>query len=52
MSDNLSSNCKLFVDDTLLFSVVKYHTQSGIDLNIDLRKIVNKYFSGKVTLAS
>ena len=33
LSDNLWTNPKLFTDDTLFFSLVKNHTQSGIDLN-------------------
>ena len=39
LSDSLSSNLKLFADDISHFLVVKSHTQSGIDLNSDLRKI-------------
>ena len=32
LSDNLLSNTKSFVNDASLFSVVKNHTQSDIDL--------------------
>ena len=41
LSDNLSSNPKLFADDTSLFSVVHDINQSGINLNDDLEKISN-----------
>ena len=44
MSDNLSSNPKLFADDTSLFSVVHHISQSGINLNNDLEKISNWAF--------
>ena len=37
--DNLTSNPKLFADDTSLFSVVKSVDASNIDLNNDLKKI-------------
>ena len=38
LSDNLSSNPKLFADDTSLFSAVHDINQSGINLNDDLEK--------------
>ena len=41
LSDNLSSNPKLFADDTSLFSVVHDINQSGINLNDDLEEISN-----------
>ena len=41
LSDNLSSNPKLFADDTSVFSVVLDINQSGINLNDDLEKIRN-----------
>ena len=41
LSDNLSSNPKLFADDTSLFSVLHDINQSGINLNDDLEKISN-----------
>ena len=41
LSDNLSSNPKLFADDTSLFSVVHDINQSGINLNDDLEEINN-----------
>ena len=44
LSDNLSSNPKLFADDTSLFSVVHHISQSGINLNNDLEKISNWAF--------
>ena len=42
LSDNLSSNAKLFDDDTSLFSVVHDINTSAIELNSDLKK--NKWF--------
>ena len=41
ISNNLSSNHKLFADDTSLFSVVHDINQSGINLNDDLEEINN-----------
>ena len=49
LSDNLSSNHKLFADDTSLFSVVHDINQSGINLNDDLEKISNRAFQWKVS---
>ena len=45
----LSSNTKLFADDTSLFSVMHYITQSGINLNDDLEKINNSAFQWKMS---
>ena len=39
LPDGLSSNAKLFADDTSLFSVVNDINTSGIELNSDLKKI-------------
>ena len=49
LSDNLSSNPKLFADDTSLFSVVPDMNQSGINLNDDLEKISNWDFQWKMS---
>ena len=38
LSDGLSSNAKLFADDTSLFSVVHDRNTSAIELNKDLKK--------------
>ena len=38
LSDGLSSNAKLFADDTSLFSVVHDINTSAIELNKDLKK--------------
>ena len=56
LSDNSSSNVKLFVDDTSLFSVTHDVNVSARELNDDLRKISNwalepaqdVTFSGKI----
>ena len=42
LSDNLSSNAKLFDNDTSLFSVVHDINTSAIELNSDLKK--NQWF--------
>ena len=47
MSDSLSSNCKLFADDTSLFSVVHDVTISSSELNSDLAKISEWTFNWK-----
>ena len=39
LSDGLKSECKLFADDTSLFSVVNDINTSASDLNEDLEKI-------------
>ena len=49
LSDNLSSNPKLFADDTSVFSVVLDINQSGINLNDDLEKIRNWDFQWKMS---
>ena len=49
MSDNLSSNPKLFAGDTSLFSVVHHISQSGINLNNDLEKISNWVFQWTIS---
>ena len=38
LSDSLSSNAKLFADDTSLFPVVHDTNTSAIELNSDLKK--------------
>ena len=38
LPDGLSSNAKLFADDTSLFSVVHDINRSAIELNSDLKK--------------
>ena len=47
LSDNLSSNTKLFADDTSLFLVVHDMNQSGINLNDDLGKKATGLSNGK-----
>ena len=49
LSDNLSTNPKLFVDETSLFSIVHDLIQSGINLNDDLEKISNWDFQWKMS---
>ena len=49
LSDNLSSNTKLFADDASLSWVVNDINQSGIDLNVDLEKISNWIFQLKMS---
>ena len=49
LSDNLSSNPKLFADDTSLFSVVHDINQSGINLIDDLEKINSWAFQWKMS---
>ena len=39
LSDNLTSNAKLFADDTSLFSVVHDVNTSAKELNDDLKKV-------------
>ena len=46
LSDNLSSNVKLFADDTSLFFVTHDVSVSTRELNGDLRKISNWAFQG------
>ena len=49
MPDCLSSNAKLFADDTSLFSVVHDINTSTIELNSDLKKINDWAFQWKMT---
>ena len=48
MSDGLKNQCKLFADDTSLFSVVYDINASVSDLNEDLEKIGNWAFKWKM----
>ena len=48
LSDDLKSECKLFADDTSLFSVVNDINTSASDLNEDLEKIGNWSFKWKM----
>ena len=48
LSDELSSNPKLFADDTCLFSVVHDKNTSAKKINNDLRKISNWTYQWKV----
>ena len=47
LSEGLSSNAKLFADDTSFFSVVHDSNTSALELNSDLAKINRWAFSGK-----
>ena len=49
LSGGLSSNCKLFADDTSLFSVVHDVTISSSELNSDLAKISEWAFKWKMS---
>ena len=49
LSDGLSSNAKLFADDTSLFSVVHDINTSAAELNSDLNKINDWAFQWKMT---
>ena len=49
LPDGLSSNAKLFADDTSLFSVVHDINTSAIELNSDLKKINDWTFQWKMT---
>ena len=49
LPDGLSSNAKLFADDTSLFSVVHDINTSTIELNSDLKKINDWAFQWKMT---
>ena len=48
LSDDLKSECKLFADDTSLFSVVNDINTSASDLNEDLEEIGNWAFKWKM----
>ena len=50
LPDNLSSNVKLFADDTSLFSVTHDVNVSARELNDDLRKISNRTFQWKMSI--
>ena len=52
LSDDLSSNPKLFVDDTSLFSVVHDKNISAKELNNDLQKISNWVYQWKTSFKS
>ena len=47
LSDNLTSNAKLFADDTSLFSVV-HDVNTSKELNNDLKKVNDWLSSGKL----
>ena len=49
LSDNLTSNAKLFADDTSLFSVVHDVNTSAKELNDDLKKINDWAFQWKMS---
>ena len=49
LSDDLSTNAKLFAGDTSLFSVVRDINTSAAHLNNDLRKISNWAFQWKMS---
>ena len=49
LADNLSSNVKLFADDTYLFSVVHDVNASTRELNDDPKKINNWAFKWKIS---
>ena len=49
LADNLSSNVKLFADDTSLLSVTHDVNVSARELNDDLRKISNWAFQWKMS---
>ena len=49
LSDDLSSNPKLFADDTFLFSVAHDKNTSAKELNNDLRKISNWAYHWKMS---
>ena len=48
LSDGISSNPKLFADDTSLFSVVQNINSAANDLNSDLMKISDWAFQWKM----
>ena len=49
LSDNLTSNAKLFADDTSLFSVVHDVNTSAKELNDDLKKVNDWAFQWKMS---
>ena len=52
LPDNLSTNVKLFADNTSLFSVVHDITTSSSDLNYDLNRVREWAFQWKVSFNS
>ena len=52
LSDGLTSNPKLFADDTSLFSVIHNINSTANDLNSDLMKISNWAFQWKMRFNS
>ena len=52
LSDGLKSECKLFADDTSMFSVINDINTSPSDLNDDLEKIGNWAFKWKMNFNS
>ena len=52
LPDGLSSNAKLFADDTSLFSVVQDTNTFATELNSDLKKINDWAFQWKMTFYS
>ena len=49
LSDNLSTNVKLFADDTSLFAVVHSIATSSCDLNYDLNRVREWAFQWKMS---
>ena len=49
LPDGLSSNAKLFADDTSLFSVVHDINTAAIELNSELKQINERAFQWKMT---
>ena len=49
LSDNLTSNAKLFADDTLLFSLVHDVNTSAKEFNDDLKKVNDWAFQWKMS---
>ena len=50
LTDNLTSNPKLFADDNLFFPVVHDINQFGFNLNDDLENITNWAFQWKMSI--
>ena len=51
-SDDLTTNVKLFADDTSLFSIVHYMNTSTSNLNNDLNKIKNRTIQWKMNFTA
>ena len=49
LADDLSTNVKIFADDTSLFSIVENRANSAINLNEDLNKISNWAYQWKMS---